>query len=250
MQIRFPDGAFDVDDAYSRKDFTGYAAVSIPDGIIIYMSCFSQETPDSEIFRADMTGVTFRNCNLDNVVVPPGNRAIDCSQRRFKVQNDLRDWELDAADQPAAVINEKYWLQQGLSVDPANIPAAFIRREELSKADYVAQAEEQLTWFTEAPTVTESEPIPLTLTLTAEQWQAMQEARDYRPFDERPQETTVAQAGGSTDVTLSGFVTRVTVEGPGLLEKDGQTRRFDTEAADLLIPAKADAAVDPLAGTK
>lgn len=48
---------------------------------------------------------------------------IQCSEKVFQVQNDLRDWELDAQLKPAVVINEKYWISKGISVDPKKIPA-------------------------------------------------------------------------------------------------------------------------------
>ena len=47
---------------------------------------------------------------------------INCSQRRFKVQNDLRDWEIDHTDKPIKVINEKYWEMSGYSIDAKDIP--------------------------------------------------------------------------------------------------------------------------------
>lgn len=55
---------------------------------------------------------------------------LKCSQRRFKIQNDLRDWEVDNKNKPVKVINEKFWVMQEVSVDPKDIPAQKI---ELSK---------------------------------------------------------------------------------------------------------------------
>ena len=47
---------------------------------------------------------------------------IACTQRRFKLQNDQRHWEIDSQGRPIKVINEKYWALIGVSVDPSDIP--------------------------------------------------------------------------------------------------------------------------------
>lgn len=52
---------------------------------------------------------------------------LKCSRRRFKIQNDLRDWEIDDKDKPVKVINQKYWDLEGVSVDPKDIPAQKIK---------------------------------------------------------------------------------------------------------------------------
>lgn len=111
-------------DEFSHKDFTGWSWQDrhLPNDIVIYNSCFSNETPDAEVFKSDMTGVTFICCNLDNCLIPQGNIVIDGSRRRFKVQNDLRDWEIDSQNKPVEVINKKYWGMLGFSVDKADIP--------------------------------------------------------------------------------------------------------------------------------
>ena len=70
-----------------------------------------------------MTGVTFIRSNLDNVFVPAGNTLVDSTQRKFQIQNDLRDWELDATNKPIKVLNEEYWIKEGYSVDPLDIPS-------------------------------------------------------------------------------------------------------------------------------
>ena len=67
-------------------------------------SCFSQEKPDTRIFPSDMVGVTFINCNLDNCIIPEGNFIIDCSQKKFKVQSDGKDWILDENYKPVEVL--------------------------------------------------------------------------------------------------------------------------------------------------
>lgn len=101
MIRNYNDQDYNFDDELSFKDFTlrqmqGYNL----SGKVIYGSCFSQEIPDSQVFNPETTGATFIRCNLDNVLVPEGNTVIDCSQRRFQVQEDGLDWLVDENNQP------------------------------------------------------------------------------------------------------------------------------------------------------
>lgn len=110
---------------YSRRDFTGRNLTERTDmnGLTIAGSCFSQEIPDSIVFPPGMTGVTFINCNLDNCVIPPGNKVQGGSRRRFKVQNDLNDWEIDENDIPTNVMGSEFFYQNGLRhPNPALLP--------------------------------------------------------------------------------------------------------------------------------
>jgi len=129
---------FTYDDKYSHKDFTGRRLTDAKDlnGITIFGSCFSHETPDTKVFPDDMTGVTFINCNLDNIFIPIGNTVIGGSQRRFKVQKDARDWEIDNDGKPVKIINEKQWIIGGFSVDPIDIPVEVINKQVMTKDEY------------------------------------------------------------------------------------------------------------------
>lgn len=114
------------DDAYSLQTLTGKSFVEkgIPQGTVIYKGYFSSEIPDTVIFPANMKGVTFVNCWLDNIVIPAGNTLVNCSTVTYQAQNDLRDWKLsDDTRQPIKVLSEDYWKAQGISVDPRDIPA-------------------------------------------------------------------------------------------------------------------------------
>lgn len=114
---------YDISEEFSFKDFTSRKDLEIPNGTIVYGSCFSQEVPDTSIFSVEPKSVLFIKCNLDNVAIPESfDEPIDCSRKRFKVQNDLRDWEVDENDTPIKVISERFWEMQGLSVDPLHIP--------------------------------------------------------------------------------------------------------------------------------
>ena len=124
MLIRFPEGEIECG-AASQRDFTGVPFVDIPDNAYIYGSCFSQETPNTSIFRASMRNVTFRNCNLSNVRVPqPNNNVlIDCRVDQFQVQNDLNDWIVDDLGVPVEILNKAQFIKLGLPLPlPSNIP--------------------------------------------------------------------------------------------------------------------------------
>lgn len=136
MQQKYNEIVYEISNKYSFKDFTGHdlSLNTDMDGLVIYSSNFSHETPDSKVFPQNLMGTTFIKCNLSNCEIPDGNLVIDCNQKRFKVQNDLRDWELDESDQPIKVLNEKFWNQKGFSVDPKDIPIEKLKsRTEIKK---------------------------------------------------------------------------------------------------------------------
>ncbi len=129
----------------NRKDFTGWDMRDHPeydylfkDGSVLDRFCFSHEEPGAVVFRSNLK-VTFRDCNLMNCVIPSGCTVIGGNTQSFKVQNCLRDWFVDANGNPTALVNEKYYRLQGFSIDPADIPERFIRRELLPLIDYNAQ---------------------------------------------------------------------------------------------------------------
>lgn len=110
---------------YSNKDFTGRTLIEADDlnDQTIYNSCFSQETPNSNIFPATMRNVIFKNCNLDNVFIPVGNEVTDCSTRKYSAQNDGNDWELGEDNKPFRLLN--YLILDKLGIDqptPDQIP--------------------------------------------------------------------------------------------------------------------------------
>lgn len=118
-------------DEFSFKRFGG--SLIIPSGTTVYATNFSREVPDSTVFRSTMTGVTFLECNLDNILIPEGNivkTIYRTPARRFRAENDLRDWLLDTQDQPTRLIDEEYWDEKGYSVDPRDIPPQRIRSPE------------------------------------------------------------------------------------------------------------------------
>jgi len=125
MKYEYAGIKYDIDERYSFKDFTGrnLKKEDIPNNVVIYGSCFSQEIVDRNIFRDDMTGVTFIKCNLDNCFIPVGNVVVDCWQRKFSCQNDGNDWILDKDSKPLKPVNHKIFTKLSLPMpDPKDIP--------------------------------------------------------------------------------------------------------------------------------
>ncbi len=58
--------------------------------------------------------------------------TLQCSTRRFQIQNDLREWEIDKQNKPTKVLNEKYWELKNISIDPKYIPAEKISLEKIT----------------------------------------------------------------------------------------------------------------------
>ena len=99
-------------------------------------SCFYQEWVEGDaevvkdIFPDGITGVTFENCNLDNVFIPAGNTVKGGTNNKIKVQNDWADWKLNDSLEPVEPVNKDYWIKAGVSIDPADIPEEKLTEEE------------------------------------------------------------------------------------------------------------------------
>jgi len=119
-----------LNEKYSFKDFTHMSFKDRPssefNNTCIKGSNFYQENkPDEDIFP-DMTGVEFVRCNMDNVLIKPGNTIDGETQnRRIQAQNDLEDWILEkqgnrwVAKEPLDKVD---FQELGLSIDPKDIP--------------------------------------------------------------------------------------------------------------------------------
>lgn len=133
-----------INEKYSHKDFTGKSLVDIkPEELndsIIIGSCFYQENvPDCKVFPDGAKGITFIDCNLDNVLLPPESKLQNSSNRRILMQNDLEDWILDEKLKPIVPIEKKLFLELGLSIDSKDIP-----NEKLDKSIINKKREELL----------------------------------------------------------------------------------------------------------
>ncbi len=124
-------------DKYSFKDFTHQSfkdAKDLKSGTVIYASVFYQEADEKatkkediqkHIFPETMIGVTFVNCDLNNVFIPSGNTVIDIAERTklIKVQNDRSDWYLNDDLTPKEPLAKEQYLRLGISINPKDIPA-------------------------------------------------------------------------------------------------------------------------------
>ncbi len=158
---------------YSFKDFTGQSFAHLPaeefNNSEIIGSCFSQEHKVRNIFPADMTGVHFRRCNLDNCFIPPGNVLKKdgwekCSNRRFRVQNDGHDWIVDESGNPVEPCDKDVLMKFPEKlveriIDPVKLPVKFIREEDMTKDAYNAyfvNGSDTHQWFKGVPEIIES----------------------------------------------------------------------------------------------
>jgi hypothetical protein len=136
-KVQYNNEIIEFDDKFSGKVFTA-PQVDLPDNTTVYASCFYQENlPDSHVFRDDLKGCKFYNCNLDNVFIPDGNEVIGGFSRRIMVQNDLNDWELDENNEPVKPLDSEILFEKfGLPVPkPQDIPMEkSVQRIDLKKA--------------------------------------------------------------------------------------------------------------------
>ena len=119
----------------SNKNLTNINPANIdystkPANCEIVNSTFYQEIPNGstpeyiDVFYGNVDGDTFKNCNLDNVKLPYGATIINCSNRLIQGQVDGYDWVLDpVTKQPVEPVNKKYFIINGMSIDPNDIGA-------------------------------------------------------------------------------------------------------------------------------
>jgi hypothetical protein len=92
-------------------------------GTSFYQECLEADKDVvKDIFPDNMTGVTFTDCNLDNVLIPSGNTVLRGTNKRIKVQNDLSDWILNGKDEPTEPTDKKDRIAWSISIDPKDIP--------------------------------------------------------------------------------------------------------------------------------
>lgn len=126
-------------DKYSYKDFTNKTFTDLPadefTGITITGSCFYQEGEEREIFPPEAKNITFKKCNLDNVVLPANSKVVSCSQMRIVKQNDKCDWFVDKDKKPIEPVGKAAFLRAGISVQPKDIPSEMLDKSVLDAAD-------------------------------------------------------------------------------------------------------------------
>lgn len=123
-----------MNELHSFKDYTNQSLTHLSSdefsNTTIKGTCFYQEIPEDEatrpvdVFPAGTVGVTFENCNLDNVKLPANSNLIGRSSRKLiKKQDDGFDWEWDEnTKKPIRPMEYKKFVNDGRSVDPASLP--------------------------------------------------------------------------------------------------------------------------------
>jgi hypothetical protein len=127
---------------FSYRDFIDDIKVDLS-GKVIAGSVFYREQPGSIIFPETMTGVTFVKCNLDNIVIPPGNVLIECENKTWSAQKDGEDWIVDKGSPVEPVTKDKF-IELGISVDPADIPKEKLKEPITSIKNREKEKEKQI----------------------------------------------------------------------------------------------------------
>lgn len=128
VQYCFLDGKCETvvyDDKHSLKDYTQRNLLDATDleGKVIYASSFSQETPDTKVFPDSVKKMTFYNCNLSNVLLPPNSVVIGGQRTRYKAQTDGEDWIVDANSKPKEPVEKERFIEEKKSINPVDIKA-------------------------------------------------------------------------------------------------------------------------------
>lgn len=87
-----------INEKYSHNSFINKSFLDVsPEEFngVIENSCFYQENkPNSKIFPEGINCI-FKDCNLDNVLIPSGCEVIGGTNKKIKAQEDGFDWILD-----------------------------------------------------------------------------------------------------------------------------------------------------------
>lgn len=127
---------------YSFEDFTNQKFFDATDlnGSVVIGSCFYQDAkgrngdPRVGVFPSDMVGVTFIECNLDNVYIPSGNMVDPlCYCRRVKRQYDGELWILNEDLDPVELLHKDRLLKLGINVSPKKIPKSPLPKEKMAQ---------------------------------------------------------------------------------------------------------------------
>jgi hypothetical protein len=116
--------------SWKRQSFTGKDPAEFNDTEIVAAG-FGQREPWTKVFPDLMKGVTFRDCNLDNCVIPAGNMVVGGTNKQIKEQPDGEFWIVDKSLHPVEPLKPWKFDEWGLSKNPADIAtqASIIGRE-------------------------------------------------------------------------------------------------------------------------
>lgn len=193
-------------------------------------SCFYQQVaPDTQVFPSGIIGTKFTRCNLDNVLIPPGNIIeFDCCHRKIKIQNDLEDWVVDSSLKPIEPVNRKIFERLGLSIDPKDIPIDFIRKEIVVKAEWLRTKDlpEVTDWYLENPQIISQETRQSMNIVLKEKWDSLSNKGFYTDkYDEFPSIIAGITNKDEKAILITGNITQYTIEGKGVIIIQGRKSR-------------------------
>ena len=111
--------------SWKRKTFVDVDAKEFNDSEIIG-ACYYQDTPYTDVFPADVAGLTLTRCNLDNVNIPVGVTVKGGTNQHINTMNDGEYWIVGKDGKPIAPRDAAKFDECGLSKDPRDIPATMV----------------------------------------------------------------------------------------------------------------------------
>jgi len=128
--------------------------------------------------------------------------ALELAIENVDKPQPAEDWFCDwAIDEPVEPLREKDFIDEGRSIDPANIPDKHIIEVEITKAEYdkvkkedwetpPAKGDKPLKgkhqWFREVPKLKKTDKRTVRIETEEANWGKMQADNDYAPFDKKP----------------------------------------------------------------
>ena len=221
-----------INEKYSRQDFsnmkfTDVAASEFNNTTIVGSNFYQEFFLDVDVFPNSVTGVTFENCNLDNVVIPDGCTLINCSNRRIQIQNDGRLWELGNNNKPVNCITQDYDDSGNLiNHSPNNIPAAYELERVVNEFQWLnefgAGTPEQWSYFVSTPEKLDTKTKFMTITLKKEFEQQLQAIPHFKDFVNK---FAVVKSNGY--ITVEGNMDMYKIKGKAYRYKDKQGNRYE-----------------------
>lgn len=213
---------------FMDKDLTALSASDFNNSEIVGSCFYQQKAPDTQVFPSGITGVKFIKCNLDNVLIPTGNTIEGDCHRKIKVQNDLEDWIVDGLGKPVEPVNPKTFTNLGLSITPNIIPTDFIRKEILSKVEWLRTKDlpEVTDWYLEPPQIISQETKNVVKIILKKMWDSLVDKNILTGmFDEPPSIKLKTTNESKEIVEVKGIITEYTIEGKGVVSIWGRKQR-------------------------
>ena len=221
-----PAQAQEINQKYSHGSFQDQQFKEVPasefnNSRIVNSNFYQLETPNSDIFPDDMTGVIFDRCNLDNVKIKGSNTVLpNCSNRKIQVQNDLEDWILDNNLDPVTCTNPFAPNQ-----DPTKIPSQYILKSKINKLDWDQTYGQGIipddSQYKVIPTITKTKDKTMTIDVSLVKWQDMQQTQNYYPLCEAPSDVKIKTTHDNQQYAkLKGREITYEIEGEAYRRKD------------------------------